>query len=69
MRSPHYGRARLGFALNYFAAKDWSTAVQRLARFRDKPELQNLPGVTDLRRNRLEHDELPAVIERHRDHP
>lgn len=53
VRSPHYARARLGFALNYFAQKNWPTAAQRLVRFRDKPELNNLPGITDLALLRL----------------
>jgi TolA-binding protein len=47
VNGPLYARARLGYAECSLVQKDYSTAVQRLARFRDKPELANRPGVTD----------------------
>ncbi|MCI0455374.1 MAG: tetratricopeptide repeat protein [Gemmataceae bacterium] len=36
-------------------AKDWPEAIKRLSAFRDRPEFQNLPGVTDRALLRLGH--------------
>ena len=53
VNGPLYAQARLGYAESFLVQKDYSTAVQRLARFRDKPELANLPGITDRAMARL----------------